>query len=94
MHAIFMCPNDYVLHACSALSNLKAVSLCGTMLVHTSGLAKLTSETSGSSKNLLHGGKGQRWTIQPSLKQYLTSVSLSPTNVVTLMVNSSVTIAS
>ena len=50
--AIYMCPNEYVLHACSAPSNLKTFSCVDAMLVRTSGLAELTTEAGGSSKNL------------------------------------------
>ena len=52
VHAIYMCPNEYVLHACSAPSNLKTFYCVDAMLVRTSGLAMLTAEASGSSRNL------------------------------------------
>ena len=93
MHAIYMCPNDYMLHACSAPSNLKTMSCVDTMLARTLGSAKLTTEADGNSKDLYDDGKGQGWTIQSSLK-YPTSVRLSLTNVVMFMENYSMTKAS
>ena len=55
-----MYPNDYVLHACSAPSNLKGNSCVDTILVTTSGIAEVTAAAGGSSKNLRGGGKGER----------------------------------
>ena len=52
VHDIYMCPNNYMLHACSVPINLKALSCVDTKLIRTSGLAKLTAEAGGSSKNL------------------------------------------
>ena len=45
-----MCSNDYVLHACSAPSYLKARSCVDTMLVHASSLAKHTIELAAAQK--------------------------------------------
>ena len=64
-----MCPNDYVLHACSAPSNLKGHSYVDTILVTTSGVAENTAAAGGNSKNLWHGGEGERWTKKSSIKQ-------------------------
>ena len=64
-----MCPNDYVLHACSAPSNLKVHSCVDTILVTTLGVAEVIAAAGGSLKNLRGGGKGEKWTKQSSLKQ-------------------------
>ena len=45
-----MCANDYVLHACSAPSNLKGHSFVDTILVTTSGVAENTAAAGGNSK--------------------------------------------
>ena len=50
VHAIYMCPNEYVLHACSAPSNLKARSCVDTMLVRASSLARHTIELVAAQK--------------------------------------------
>ena len=47
-----MCPNDYVLYYCSARSNLQTQYSVDTMLVHTSGLAEVTTKAGNSSRNL------------------------------------------
>ena len=67
VHDIYVCPNDYVLHACSAPSNLKGHSYVDTILVTTSGVAENTAAAGGNSKNLWHGGEGERWTKQSSI---------------------------
>ena len=54
-----MCPNDYVLHACSAPSNLKGHSYVDTILVTTSGVAENTAAAGGNSKNLWHVEKAK-----------------------------------
>ena len=89
-----MCSNDYVLHACSAPSNLKGQFCVDTMLVTTSGVAESTAAAGGNSKNLRDGGEDKRWTRQSSNIQYLTFVSLLLTNVVLLMGKSLITRAS
>jgi len=89
-----MCANDYVLHACSAPSNLKGQFCVDTMLVTTSGVAESTATAGGNSKNLRDGGEDKRWTRQSSNIQYLTFVSLLLTNVVLLTGKSLITRAS
>ena len=64
-----MYPNDYVLHACSAPSNLKGNSCVDTILVTTSGVAENTAAAGGNSKNLWDGGEGERWTNQSSITE-------------------------
>ena len=59
-----MGPNDYVLHECSARSNMQTQSCMDTMLVRTSELAEVTIEPSDSSRNPWDGGAGQGWTRQ------------------------------
>ena len=56
-----MCSSDYMLHACSAPSNLKGNSCVDTILVTTSGIAENIA-AGGNSKNLWDGGEGERWT--------------------------------
>ena len=89
-----MCANDYVLHACSAPSNLQGQFCVDTMLVTTSGVAESTATAGGNSKNLRDGGEDKRWTRQSSNIQYLTFVSLLLTNVVLLTGKSLITRAS
>ena len=59
-----MCLNDYVLHECSARSNMQTQSFMDTMLVRTSELAEVTIEPGDSSRNPWDGGAGQGWTRQ------------------------------
>ena len=65
MHAIYMCPNDYMLHACSAPSNLNALFCADTILVSTLGLASNTVIAQEIKKD---GGEIPWWT-RGSLKQ-------------------------
>ena len=46
-HALYMCPNDYVLHACNVPSNLTGQFCVDIMLVTTSGS---TAAAGGNSK--------------------------------------------
>ena len=89
-----MCSNDYVFHACSAPSNQMGQPCVDIMLVTTSGIAESTAAAGGKSKNLQDGGEDKRWTRQSSNIQYLTFVSLLPTNVVLLTGKSLITRAS
>ena len=64
-----MCPNDYVLHACRALSNLKGQSCMDTILVTILGVVEVTIAAGGSSKKIWMDEKGERWTKESSIKQ-------------------------
>jgi len=57
------------MHACSALSNLKAQFCVGTMLVSTSGLAGNSTIARGSCRNPKVGGKKKQLIEGTSHKQ-------------------------
>jgi hypothetical protein len=59
----------YIYHACSVPSNQKAQSCVDTMLVSTSGLARVFTTTGSSLRNPKNGGERKRWTGRTSLKQ-------------------------
>ena len=55
-----MCPNDYVLHACSARSNLMGQFCVDTILVTTLGIAESTAAAGGNSKKSMGWWRSQK----------------------------------